>query len=395
MDTVEWIRRTAHPLTTVDPADPLDDLRPLVGMVGDAAVVGYGAGTRGAHEVFALQDRIARLLVGEAGFRVVAFDLGWTLGARLDAAVRGEGDPAEVLAGAEAFADTEEVLALLRWVGGFNRAHPDDPVRVVGVSPHAVGPEAYDTVAAHVPEAAEAYDGLRPDGDVAAHARRLRAAADRRSRVERARAAHDLVAARGAGPLVLRSARMIVQFHELHDHDGRPEDPMNMGYHEKAFAENVEWWHRHTGRRVLFWSSSSHTCDGLRRGFPPFPSHASRNAGSHLRERLGDGYLSLGITFHEGELATYGEPGTRRVPETGPDLAEATLDAAGDGYLLDLRAGPPPPAGRWLDREARFRVVGRPTDDGSHYMTGGSPREWFDVLAHWRRVTPARRIRRG
>ncbi|MET9942844.1 erythromycin esterase family protein, partial [Streptomyces halstedii] len=84
-----WLRTTAHPLTTVDTSASLEDLRPLLDMLGErTAVVGYGAGTRGAHEVFALQVRIARLLVGEAGFRAVAFDQDWTLGVRLDTYVR-------------------------------------------------------------------------------------------------------------------------------------------------------------------------------------------------------------------------------------------------------------------------------------------------------------------
>ena len=64
-----WVKSTAHPLTTTDPLAPLDDLRPLLSMLGEqTSVVGYGAGTRGAHEVFAMQARIARLLVAEAGF---------------------------------------------------------------------------------------------------------------------------------------------------------------------------------------------------------------------------------------------------------------------------------------------------------------------------------------
>ncbi|MFE5852364.1 hypothetical protein ACFQ61_03975 [Streptomyces sp. NPDC056500] len=55
-----WIRETAHSLTTVDASEPLDDLRPLLGMLRErTVVVGYGAWTRGAHQLFALQTRIA------------------------------------------------------------------------------------------------------------------------------------------------------------------------------------------------------------------------------------------------------------------------------------------------------------------------------------------------
>jgi erythromycin esterase len=409
-----WIRSTAHPLTTVDLSAPLDDLRPLLGMLGDrTAVVGYGAGTRGAHELFALQVRIARLLVGEAGFRAVACDQDWTLGVRLDTYVRtGVGDPVVLSEAAEPFSRTEEMLALLRWMRAFNEAHPHDPVRFVGVSPHETGPSAYDEVAGYVRRAAPGlleeleacYAGLRPLGEVPAHTRRFRALPDRRSWCDRARAAHALVArvpGHDGHAWALHNARVIVQYHELHDHDDDPTDPHNMACYERSFAENVLWWHRHTGHKVLFWSSGSHSAKAPARaiGFRPDPASASRNAGSHLQDRLGDRYLSIGLTFGRGELATYTDAPPHRVPGPAPELVESVLndDVAGD-YLLDLRVDAPRPVADWLAQTAKSRAVGPhydPDHDSAHHMTGGSLAEWFDVLAHRRHVTPARPLRRA
>ncbi|MFE3722765.1 erythromycin esterase family protein [Streptomyces cyaneofuscatus] len=408
-----WIRNTAHPLATAAPSAPLDDLRPLLDMLGErTAVVGYGAGTRGAHELFALQVRVARLLVGEAGFRAVAFDQDWTLGVRLDTYVRtGAGDPVALLESAEPFCRTAEVLALVRWMRAFNEDHPHDPVRFVGVSPHGTGPSAYDTVAGYVRRAAPAlldelescYAGFRPEGEVAAHTRRFRALPDRRSWRDRARAAHTLVA--GVPPSdghawALHNARVIVQYHELHDHDDDPLDPHNMACYERFFAENVQWWHRHTGHKVLFWTSSSHSAKAPGRAisFPPDPASASPNAGSHLQDGLGDRYLSLGLTFGGGELATYAGTPPHRVPRPAPPLVEAVLedDVAGD-YLLNLRTDAPRPVADWLARTATSRAIGPrhdPDHDTAHHMTGGSLAEWFDVLVHRRHVTPARPLRR-
>ncbi|WP_414945205.1 erythromycin esterase family protein [Amycolatopsis sp. cmx-11-32] len=411
-EVIDWIEEVAHPLTTTRPSAPLEDLRPLAGMLGRASIVGYGAGTRGAHEVFTMQDRIARLLVGAAGFRVVAFDQDWTLATRLDAFARaGTGDPRAILADAEAFADTEEMLGLVEWVRDFNQNHPDDPVRLAGVSPHAVGAAAYDTVLDHFREAAPArldelaayYADLRPEGDLATHTDYFRKLANRTEWVERARAAHDLVAEVTAGLVghtwALHTARVIVQFYELHDHDDRPEDPFNMAYFEQSFAENVEWWQRYTGRKTLFWSSSSHTSNGLYRGFPPTPSDVSRNAGSYLRERLGPAYLSIGLTFHDGELATYARTDPLHVPGSAPELIESVLGGTGlDGYLLDLDADRPQSVAEWLSRTAKFRVIGGdydPDADSVHHMTGGSPRDWFDVIVHCQHVTPARPVDRA
>ncbi|MFJ7325686.1 erythromycin esterase family protein [Streptomyces cyaneofuscatus] len=408
-----WIRSAAHPLTTADPSAPLDDLRPLLDMLGErTAVTGYGAGTRGAHELLALQVRVARLLVGEAGFRAVAFDQDWTLGVRLDTYVRtGAGDPVALLESAEPFCRTAEVLALVRWMRAFNEDHPHDPVRFVGVSPHETGRSAYDTVAGYVHRAAphlldeleSCYAALRPEGEVAAHTRRFRALPDRRSWRDRARAAHALVAgvpASDGHAWALHNARVIVQYHELHDHDDDPLDPHNMACYERFFAENVVWWHRHTGHRMLFWTSSSHSAKAPGRAisFPPDPASASPNAGSHLQDGLGDRYLSLGLTFGGGELATYAGTPPHRVPGPVPPLVESVLedDAAGD-YLLHLRTGAPPPVADWLAGTAVSRAIGPhhdPDHDTAHHMTGGSLAEWFDVLVHRRHVTPARPLRR-
>ncbi len=154
----------------------------------------------------------------------------------------------------------------------------------------------------------------------------------------------------------LQNARVIVQYHELHDHDDDPRDPHNMAYYERSFAENLVWWHRHTGHQVLFWSSSSHAAKAPTRAvsFPPNPARQSRNAGSHLQERLGDRYLSIGLTFGAGELATYTDAPAHRVPRPAAPLVEALLDddAVGD-FLLDLRADAPEQVTDWLARTAR------------------------------------------
>ncbi|ROO88154.1 erythromycin esterase [Actinocorallia herbida] len=401
-----WIEERSRPVASVDPAAPLDDLRPLLSMVGDASVVGYGAGTRGAHELFDLQTRIARLLVEEGGFRAVAFEVDRGFGLRLDEYVRtGEGDLRALLKAAPPFTATEEVFGLLTWMRAFNRDHRERPVRLVGLAPHALDVALHDEIVDHLRtvapsrarEVADLYAGLRPGPDEGpwAYVGRVRSGADRGAWARRARAAHALVAELTTDSRMVWNAALIVQFHEFHDHDPSPNDPHHMACLERCFAENLTWWQGHLGEKVLWWTSSSHSSNGPGRAmsFPPAPPRTLPNAGGFLRERLGSGYVSIGLTFREGELASYTEAGDHRVPEAAPELFESYL-GPGD-FLLDLRGSRPPAVAAWLARTARFRAIGPvydPANDAAHHMTGGAPADWFDVLLHLHHVTPARRL---
>ena len=122
-----------------------------------------------------------------------------------------------------------------------------------------------------------------------------------------------------------------------------------------------------------------------------------RNAGSRLRERFGNAYVSVGLTFHHGAVDT--GLGPIEVPVPASDFAGATLDAAGPGpYLLDLRGKRLAPVDAWLSSPAKIRVVGPwydPADDAAYNMTGGSLGTWFDALVFVRQVTPIRRLSRA
>ncbi|MFG2894758.1 erythromycin esterase family protein [Streptomyces sp. NPDC048248] len=125
-----WIEEYAHPLDTYDPAAPLDDLRSLAPLIGEAQVVAVGVSAREAREPAALQHRVVRLLVEEHGFRSVALEGDDPARLGLDTYVRtGEGDPRAMLGPARSFLRTEEVLTLVEWMRAYNARFPDDPVR--------------------------------------------------------------------------------------------------------------------------------------------------------------------------------------------------------------------------------------------------------------------------
>ena len=298
-----WIRATAHPLGTVDPDAPLDDLAAFAPLVSGATVVALGGSTRGAREVTLLQHRLLRALVSRSGFRTLAIEMDGTLGARLDAHVRtGEGDPLALLAGARPLWRTAEMLDVVRWLRAYDAEHPDDPVRIAGVD---------DPAASSLAEV------------------------------------------------------------------------------ERALAENLLADQRRTGHRVAYWGGSAHTANGPTRtaSGPPMSPSTDANAGSILRDRLGEAYVSVGVTFDHGSAL-------HPVPPPPDSFADAVLGAAGlDAFLLDLHAPAPPPVRAWLSGPATVRLIGPhydPDDDAAYHLTGGSLAQWFDVIAHVQAVTDVR-----
>jgi erythromycin esterase len=151
---------------------------------------------------------------------------------------------------------------------------------------------------------------------------------------------------------------------------GTSTDPATI---EPALARTVTDWLDRTGHRIVYWGGAMHTAPR---------AAAVRSAGTLLRERLGPGFASVGLTFHHGDI---GEP----VPAPPADHLESVLGRAGPAvYALDLRGDVPAPVKTWLDEPTRGRVIG-PRYDPGLFLSGGSVREYYDVVVYAREVAPA------
>ncbi|GAA1213974.1 erythromycin esterase family protein [Prauserella alba] len=169
-------------------------------------------------------------------------------------------------------------------------------------------------------------------------------------------------------------------------------DEPDMHVLEQKLAANTLRWRERTGHRILYWSGS-HSAVGHARSVAWTADRSGagdtdRNAGSYLRERLGTGYLSAGLTFHHGTVDLDGAP--VRVPAPPSDFTDAVLGSTHlDRYLLDLRAGGAV-AEHLADAPAKLRLLGPHSDPTQPAgMSGGSLPEFFDVVLHTREVTPA------
>jgi erythromycin esterase len=398
-----WVRHNAIPLRTLDPAEPLDDQAPLRWSIGDATIVGLGESVHGASEQTRLKHRTLRLLVERMGFRSIAWEENWTTGILLDDYIRtGKGDLEALMGQMLPQYQTREVADVIEWLRTFNAGRADK-VRLVGVEYFLTGHLAYDAVKAHVaaaaperlPELQRHLEVVRPPtSDMWKYVEEYSKVRDKRRYVRHARRLHELVEELPQRPgdrahtLALHHARQIRSFYE---HYSLPE-PDRHAYRDVHAAQNLRWWYRYTGDKVAYWAASPHTANAprLRIVGPPEPDMRFPSAGSHLRRWYGPRYRSIGFTFDHGTVSLGGGH-TAVMPRPEPGWFEYPFGSIRTThFILDLRAPAPPPVRGWLDAPIRTRGLAH-TGPGS-YMSGGTPRQWFDVLVHRQEVTPARSV---
>ncbi|MFE6872620.1 erythromycin esterase family protein [Kitasatospora sp. NPDC057692] len=370
--------RVAHPLRTTEPLGGLADLRPFGTMVGDATVVGVGEATHSSHEFVTLKQRMLRYLVEEKGFRTFALEAAWSSGLRIDAYLtRGEGDLKQIMdeefQGTYRWWNNAEYRDLLQWMRSYNIQHPGDPVHFVGDDNGFAGPELYDRVnawaAASGPELAaqigELYRGLRPATGAEAYVNDYFAKplAERRELAERTARAVDLLkqhpgADADAHAWAVQHAAAIHQMTTLYAFDW--DDPQNipgaMLYRDRVMADNIAWWQQHTGDKIMI---SAHNTHAALKTYAP-ASHP-RVQGEFLREQLGTGYLSVGLTFNQGTFNAFnhdGAPERFAAAPAAPGTAEHTLDRVRyRDYVVDLR-NTPAPARTWLAEPHTIKNIG-------------------------------------
>ncbi|WP_431045192.1 erythromycin esterase family protein [Streptomyces sp. P1-3] len=412
------IERAAHPLRSTKPSGPLDDLRPLGSMVGDAKIAGVGEATHSSHEFFTMKHRVFRYLVAEKGFRTFSLEAPWSTGLRLnDYVLHGKGDPRRIMSEdfqeSYLFWNTREYLSLVKWMRAYNRAHPHDPVRFMGNDAAYAGPELYDRVTAYVrqarpellPEFTRLYRGLRPTTDTYTYMRAYVAKppAERREMASRTGQALELLrrarpasggAAHDGYAWALRHATALDQTARLYAFD--PKDPGELAkamvFRDRTMAENTAWWQERTGDKVMLSAHNGHV------GYESvYPDRYPKTQGGFLRDRLGPDYVTVGLSFHHGSFnATEADDPlideeVRKVTlgAAAPGNNEPTLDRVRyDDYLLDMRTAPAE-ARDWLG-------VSRPTREiGTAYPWPDAPvalARSYDVLIHLHEVRAADRL---
>ncbi|QLE73253.1 erythromycin esterase family protein [Streptomyces rectiverticillatus] len=374
---------------------PLSDatLDELAGkLAADATIVGIGESTRFSRETFGTRDQLFRRLVRRHGFRVLAVQDSADVAAALDAYVRGgEGSAETALDDAWRPWRTAEMAAALEWIREFNRDHPHDPVRILGMKPPQAQPADYDAVMEYVrdsaperlAEVASHLDTIRTAHRMDEHVQRAQGTHPGRPFAEHARDARALIralpAAEGRNDDILERMDLIVDFHE--------QSVAGRGHFvgdDAVWAGVIGDFQRRTGLRVVVWDGIGHTSAAeVSPGMVAPERGPQPTVGSVLREGYGARYVSVAIGFHHGDL------GVVAVPEPAEGFIDAKLgEFATPAHWLDLRDEAV--RGRW-DGPAKARVISGvydPSRDATQHLAVASLADAFDVLIHIREASP-------
>lgn len=112
------------------------DLAPLIDRLKGARIVGVGEVTHGTHEDQAFKAELIKALVRAGAVDVLALEANRAAGVGFDRYVRtGEGDPAALIDSPSFFRiwKGDEFAGLLLWLRAWNRTHPGQTVRIMGV----------------------------------------------------------------------------------------------------------------------------------------------------------------------------------------------------------------------------------------------------------------------
>lgn len=161
-------------------------------------------------------------------------------------------------------------------------------------------------------------------------------------------------------------------------------------YRDQLMADNITWWHQHTGHRILLSAHDGHV--GL---VTDDPVMYAKVQGTFLREALGKDYFAIETTFGQGSFlsTSQGLGGTWKkftVGAPAPDSNEYTLDqVCHTDFFLDTRNAPPA-ARAWLNTARPTRHIGTEYPCDLDTIPLGPS---CDVLIHLHRVREADLLR--
>ena len=408
------VREAAHPLVGA-----AGDYDPLMELIGDARVVLLGEASHGTHEFYRERGQIAKRLIKERGFTVVAVEADWPDAYRVNRYVRGVGKDAasvDALAGFDRFPTwmwrNADVLDFVGWLRAHNDALPPNVPRIgfygldlysLGASIEAVidyldkvDPEAAkrarDRYACfeHFGEDPQAYGYATSRGAAeSCEAEVVNQLVDLQRRVAEY-VQQDGRVAEDEYFYAEQNARLAKNAEEYYRSlfQGRVSSwnlrDQHMAETLDALLAHLDWQGGHT--KVVVWAHNSHLGDARA---TEMGEGGELNVGQLVRERYGRDAVLVGFSTDHGTVSAASDwdlpPERKRVRPALPNSYEALFHATDlPNFLLPLRDGDPAATGLRESRlERAIGVVYRPeTERLSHYFEARLP-DQFDAVLHF------------
>lgn len=403
--TVEqWIAANAVGLKTVNPADPLDDLRILQRSLAGTSLVGLGEPGHNIAEVSALKHRVLRLLVERLGFRSLIWEEDWSLGLLVDQYVRtGTGNLDQLIKEFSPAWRNQDVIDTITWIRHYNTQRPHDQIHFVGAEHYTTRSFVYARLSTYLaettpdqhPEAKRLIEALtpHPDKTIGQYANWYYfqvPAPDKEPYVRQAKRLRAIVDGIRRPPgdrrhsLARQMARQIEAFYIHYSLSWAQAS----SYRDASSARTIRWWQEYARTRAIYWAATSHTsrAEEVRYSTPEGP-RAFTPTGAHLARWFGNRYRVIGLAFDHGTYRT-ADGTVIELPRPLPEWYEQRFTGLDhDQALLDLRYRPPSAVRDWLS--APFKARGYPDLGAASTATGGTLADWYDVIIRRRVVTPA------
>lgn len=375
-----WLRSRSVPL-------PGGSLAPLDALADRAAVIGIGEATHGSREFGDLRLALTRYLVERHGFRLVAIEMSAARLAVLDRYSRGLGSADSVAPVLETgWIGRRALRELVAWLREWNRQHPGDVVRLVGLDAQENALARRDLrafVARAYPRSADRYAAV--ERELAAADSQAWVFGDSRVDSSARRFLRELVAQAETDAPALRrltdtavvragleAARVLRQFAEFNSGEQDPWSQWRDWYMALNLLAALD---RVPQGKGVVWAHNSHVAAPPDRG-PP-----GQRMGTVLRNALGCRYAALAVTFGQGAFVAQlpNDLEDDLVAGTLPPAPESSIEglmgSIGGGrsgtlatWSCDARAGALP---AWLAEPQRMHLV------GALFRPGSDPAEAF------------------
>ena len=398
-EVIDWFRSAAIPLTNISPDAGLEDMSPLLPVVGNARIVAMGEATHGTRQFFELKHRMLEFLAEKMGFTVFAIEANWPESLAVnDYVLNGRGDPAAALAGMYFWTwNTEEVLDMIRWMRGYNEnpAHLGklkflgfdmQTARVAVSNVHEYlekvdpeeSPRAANVLAPLADEINEREYATKPlqvRMETAQGVKTLLARfSNRKQEYVEASSEEDWIVAQ-------HNLEIIRQAEELHSRRA-------WGIRDRYMAANVKWIldHEPPGTKMMLWAHNGHV------------STSPWAMGNVLRRLYRQNMVVCGFSFSVGSFRARGLPNRPHLQyfSAGPPPANSLDSALADTglglFAIDLRTAPETGVvGEWLHAFHPMRMIGSVYDElapGAYFLPIRP--DSFDVIFFVNETSPAR-----